>query len=33
MPSASRPFTGSVVAALAARGVLIAPVTLHTGVS
>jgi S-adenosylmethionine:tRNA ribosyltransferase-isomerase len=33
MPSASRPFTGSVVTALAARGVLIAPVTLHTGVS
>jgi S-adenosylmethionine:tRNA ribosyltransferase-isomerase len=33
MPSASRPFTGSVVAALAARGVLIAPLTLHTGVS
>jgi S-adenosylmethionine:tRNA-ribosyltransferase-isomerase (queuine synthetase) len=33
MPSASRPFTGSVVAGLAARGVLIAPITLHAGVS
>ena len=33
MPSASRPFTPSVVTALAARGVLIAPLTLHTGVS
>jgi S-adenosylmethionine:tRNA ribosyltransferase-isomerase len=33
MPSAGRPFTGSLVAELAARGILVAPVTLHTGVS
>jgi S-adenosylmethionine:tRNA ribosyltransferase-isomerase len=33
MPSASRPFTPSVVTALVARGILIAPLTLHTGVS
>jgi S-adenosylmethionine:tRNA-ribosyltransferase-isomerase (queuine synthetase) len=33
MPSASRPFTPSVVTDLAARGVLIAPLTLHAGVS
>jgi S-adenosylmethionine:tRNA ribosyltransferase-isomerase len=33
MPSASRPFTPSVVTDLVARGVLIAPLTLHTGVS
>jgi S-adenosylmethionine:tRNA ribosyltransferase-isomerase len=33
MPSAGRPFTGEVLAALAARGVLVAPVTLHTGVA
>jgi S-adenosylmethionine:tRNA ribosyltransferase-isomerase len=33
MPSASRPFTPRTVTELAARGVLIAPVTLHTGVS
>ena len=33
MPSASRPFTPAVVTELAARGVLIAPLTLHTGVS
>ena len=33
MPSASRPFTPPVVTALAARGVLIAPLTLHAGVS
>jgi S-adenosylmethionine:tRNA-ribosyltransferase-isomerase (queuine synthetase) len=33
MPSASRPFTPQVVAALVARGITIAPVTLHTGVS
>jgi len=33
MPSASRPFTPSVVTELAARGVLIAPLTLHCGVS
>ncbi len=33
MPSASRPFTPSMVIALVTRGVLIAPLTLHTGVS
>ena len=33
MPSAARPFTPRVLAALIARGVAIAPVTLHTGVS
>ena len=33
MPSASRPFTAPVVTDLVARGVLIAPLTLHTGVS
>ena len=33
MPSAGRPFTAELVADLAARGVLIAPLTLHTGVS
>lgn len=33
MASAARPFTAEVVAALEARGVMIAPVTLHTGVS
>jgi S-adenosylmethionine:tRNA ribosyltransferase-isomerase len=33
MPSASRPFTTSVVTQLVTRGVLIAPVTLHCGVS
>jgi len=33
MPSAGRPFTAELVTALVARGVLIAPVTLHTGVS
>jgi S-adenosylmethionine:tRNA ribosyltransferase-isomerase len=33
MPSASRPFTPEVVAALVPRGVTFAPVTLHTGVS
>src|SRR4051812_6779199 len=33
MPSAGRPFSGDLVARLVARGVLIAPVTLHTGVS
>jgi len=33
MPSASRPFTPQVVAALVARGITFAPVTLHTGVS
>jgi S-adenosylmethionine:tRNA ribosyltransferase-isomerase len=33
MPSASRPFTTALVTELAVRGVLIAPLTLHTGVS
>ncbi|MFI5530340.1 S-adenosylmethionine:tRNA ribosyltransferase-isomerase [Kitasatospora sp. NPDC051853] len=33
MPSAARPFTAETVARLAARGVLTAPVTLHTGVA
>ena len=33
MPSASRPVTPAVVTDLAARGVLISPLTLHTGVS
>ena len=33
MPSASRPFTPSVVTQLVTSGVLIAPLTLHTGVS
>lgn len=33
MPSAGRPFTPRVVTDLVARGVTIAPVTLHTGVS
>jgi S-adenosylmethionine:tRNA ribosyltransferase-isomerase len=33
MPSAGRPFSGRVLAQLAARGVRIAPITLHTGVS
>jgi S-adenosylmethionine:tRNA ribosyltransferase-isomerase len=33
MPSAGRPFTAELVTALAAGGVLVAPVTLHTGVS
>jgi S-adenosylmethionine:tRNA ribosyltransferase-isomerase len=33
MPSAGRPFTADLVTALAARGVLVAPLTLHTGVS
>jgi S-adenosylmethionine:tRNA ribosyltransferase-isomerase len=33
MPSAGRPFTPELVTELVARGVLIAPVTLHTGVS
>jgi S-adenosylmethionine:tRNA-ribosyltransferase-isomerase (queuine synthetase) len=33
MPSASRPFTPAVVTDLVARGVLIAPITLHAGVS
>ena len=33
MPSAARPFTTDLVARLVARGVLIAPITLHTGVA
>ncbi|WP_435768674.1 S-adenosylmethionine:tRNA ribosyltransferase-isomerase [Nocardioides sp. SYSU DS0651] len=33
MPSAGRPFTEEVVTRLVARGVVVAPVTLHTGVS
>ncbi|MEZ7129520.1 S-adenosylmethionine:tRNA ribosyltransferase-isomerase [Nonomuraea sp. AD125B] len=33
MPSAARPFTEALVTALVARGVGIAPITLHTGVA
>jgi S-adenosylmethionine:tRNA ribosyltransferase-isomerase len=33
MPSASRPFTPGLVTQLVARGITIAPLTLHTGVS
>jgi S-adenosylmethionine:tRNA ribosyltransferase-isomerase len=33
MPSAGRPFTAELVTRLVARGVLLAPITLHTGVS
>jgi S-adenosylmethionine:tRNA ribosyltransferase-isomerase len=33
MPSAGRPFTPELVAALVARGIAVAPVVLHTGVS
>jgi S-adenosylmethionine:tRNA ribosyltransferase-isomerase len=33
MPSAGRPFTPKLVTALVARGIVIAPVVLHTGVS
>jgi S-adenosylmethionine:tRNA ribosyltransferase-isomerase len=33
MPSAGRPFTPELIARLVARGVLLAPVVLHTGVS
>jgi S-adenosylmethionine:tRNA ribosyltransferase-isomerase len=33
MPSAGRPFTQRLITALAARGVAVAPITLHTGVS
>ncbi|GAA1003041.1 hypothetical protein STXM2123_1339 [Streptomyces sp. F-3] len=33
MPSAARPFTGRLVARLVSRGVLFAPVVLHTGVA
>jgi S-adenosylmethionine:tRNA ribosyltransferase-isomerase len=33
MPSAGRPFTGKLIAALVARGIDVAPLLLHTGVS
>jgi S-adenosylmethionine:tRNA ribosyltransferase-isomerase len=33
MPSAGRPFTPELITGLVAQGVLVAPVTLHTGVS
>ena len=33
MPSAGRPFTSELVTELVSRGVLVAPLTLHTGVS
>ena len=33
MPSAGRPFTLDLVAALMSKGVIVAPITLHTGVS
>ncbi|HEY2509207.1 MAG TPA: S-adenosylmethionine:tRNA ribosyltransferase-isomerase [Streptosporangiaceae bacterium] len=33
MPSAARPFTPEIVTRLVSRGVLVAPLTLHTGVS
>ncbi len=33
MPSAGRPFTAGLIAALVARGIDVAPVVLHTGVS
>jgi S-adenosylmethionine:tRNA ribosyltransferase-isomerase len=33
MPSAGRPFTGELIAALVARGIDVAPLVLHTGVS
>jgi S-adenosylmethionine:tRNA ribosyltransferase-isomerase len=33
MPSAGRPFTAELITRLAARGVVIAPITLHAGVS
>ena len=33
MPSAGRPFTGELIARLVARGVTVAPITLHAGVS
>ncbi len=33
MPSAGRPFTATLITRLVARGVSVAPVTLHTGVS
>jgi S-adenosylmethionine:tRNA ribosyltransferase-isomerase len=33
MPSASRPFTPGIVTELVTRGIMVAPITLHTGVS
>jgi S-adenosylmethionine:tRNA ribosyltransferase-isomerase len=33
MASAGRPFTAELIAGLAARGILLAPITLHCGVS
>jgi S-adenosylmethionine:tRNA ribosyltransferase-isomerase len=33
MPSAARPFTESLVTELVTRGIVLAPITLHTGVS
>jgi S-adenosylmethionine:tRNA ribosyltransferase-isomerase len=33
MPSASRPFTPEMITSLVVRGITIAPITLHTGVS
>jgi S-adenosylmethionine:tRNA ribosyltransferase-isomerase len=33
MPSAGRPFTAELITRLVARGILIAPITLHAGVS
>jgi S-adenosylmethionine:tRNA ribosyltransferase-isomerase len=33
MPSAGRPFTAELITDLVARGILVAPLTLHTGVS
>ena len=33
MPSAGRPFTAELITELVAGGVLVAPITLHTGVS
>jgi S-adenosylmethionine:tRNA ribosyltransferase-isomerase len=33
MPSAARPFTPEIVTRLVSRGVAVAPITLHTGVS
>src|SRR5205823_1145172 len=33
MPNASRPFTHQTVTSLVSRGIMIAPLTLHTGVS
>ena len=33
MPSAGRPFTAELITRLVSSGVLVAPITLHTGVS